>query len=212
MSASDPIEQELKFTLDEAQYLKVRKWLADTGATLTRSFSNHYFDTPDLALKERNFGLRLRVYPNDQTLLSLKGPDQSSEAGVSVRPEWEERVDAKMALECIHGRRSLEAFSNSRPWRELESRLSAPLLTKLGCLGGLTTRRTSGRRDGFQVELDACTVFDTDFFELEVETSALERARTWVTVLFVDLDIPLQPSRTTKLGRFFDRWSTLKKA
>lgn len=199
------LETELKFSLTQEQYRTVHKWLADTGATLTRNFTNHYFDTPECVLRERGYGLRLRVYPHDQTILTLKGPDQSGgEAGLSVRAEWEEKVDPSLASECIHGRRHLESFNGTRPWLELEKRLRGPELVRLGCLGGLSTRRISARRDGFQVELDACTVGSHDFFELEIESPAVDRARTWVTVLFVDLDIPLLPSRITKLGRFFE--------
>lgn len=205
-------EQELKFTLDEAQYLKVRKWMSDTGATLTRTFSNHFFDSPELALKERGFGLRLRVHPHDQTLLTLKGPSRSDEAGVSIRDEWEEKVDAALAAECIHGRRSLESFGTTRPWRELEKRVEEKVRSRLRCLGGMNTLRIDARRDGFQLELDACSLFDQRFFELEMETAALDRARTWITRRFVELDIPLVPSRTTKLGRFFEEWARLNPA
>ena len=85
-------EIELKLALDEngAARLKAHPALTDIGATTARQVST-YYDTPDAALREAGFSLRVRQ-AKGRFVQTIKQQGHGS-AGMFDRPEWEEEIE-----------------------------------------------------------------------------------------------------------------------
>lgn len=87
-------EIELKFGINQAEIVKltqhplIRQYLQQESSL---KMQNIYFDTKDLALKQRNYALRIRKY-DDHILQTLK-TDQKSTNGLHQRQEWEIEID-----------------------------------------------------------------------------------------------------------------------
>jgi inorganic triphosphatase YgiF len=81
------METELKLSLNEADLPRLLAHTLLTQKGDTQRLLNTYFDTPDLALKQRRMAVRERL-AGDQWLLTVKTAGQS-ENGLSRRQEWE---------------------------------------------------------------------------------------------------------------------------
>lgn len=81
------METELKLSLNEADLPRLLAHPLLTASAGTQRLLNTYFDTPDLALRQRRMAVRERL-SGDQWLLTVKTAGQS-ENGLSRRQEWE---------------------------------------------------------------------------------------------------------------------------
>jgi inorganic triphosphatase YgiF len=81
------METELKLSLNEADLPRLLAHTLLTQKGDTQRLLNTYFDTPDLALKQRRMAVRERL-AGEQWLLTVKTAGQSQN-GLSRRQEWE---------------------------------------------------------------------------------------------------------------------------
>lgn len=84
-------EIELKLNIDPADH---RRFLAHPLLRAATSrcdqiLDNHYFDTPELALRQHGVALRLRRQGRQRLQTIKLAPRVISENGLSMRPEWE---------------------------------------------------------------------------------------------------------------------------
>ena len=114
------METELKLSLNEADLPRLLAHPLLTASAGTHRLLNPYFDTPDLALKQRRMAVRERL-SGDQWLLTVKTAGQSQN-GLSRRQEWEAPTtpgaldfeslvdDAALATELMAMKPRLEAL------------------------------------------------------------------------------------------------------
>ncbi|KFI21913.1 CYTH domain-containing protein [Nitrosococcus oceani] len=90
-----PIESEIKLRLPPGQFSKFSEhpWVKEHGkqGPVRKHLQSIYFDTPDLRLLDQGVGLRVRRMDH-RWIQTLKG-DNSGEAGLQRRQEWESEVE-----------------------------------------------------------------------------------------------------------------------
>ena len=114
------METELKLSLNAADLPRLLTHPLLAKGTGTQRLLNTYFDTPELALKQRRMAVRERLV-GDQWLLTVKTAGQSQN-GLSRRQEWEAPTtpgtlqfdtlvdDAELATELMAMRPHLKAL------------------------------------------------------------------------------------------------------
>lgn len=178
------IEIELKTLLTEEEFRR----LCDAFGLTDRPplvQVNQYFDTPDEALKTYRCALRLRRYPDDsEWTLKMRETDHQS-------AEYTQDNSAR-------------GSSSDGDW-DLARELQDPdLLAALSRLGiqldqlqptyQMTTERWWVPAPAGQYALDRTRYLDQVDYELELETQDLAQARTCLSQLLDDHDIPYRPA------------------
>ncbi len=94
-------EIEIKLDLQSAENYGLL--LDKLGPPVSRSDQvNHFFDTTDFALLKSGWALRLRT-DNEHCTMTLKGPGQEENGGLSVRAEYEATYDCRQLDQNIAG-------------------------------------------------------------------------------------------------------------
>ena len=140
------IELEYKMLLNPRQYQRIQqKYSFDYPFKQT----NHYYDTPDKALHNKRFALRIRDV-NNERILTLKTPQK---VGVM---EFECPVDSY-------------DFSELKLPDEIINELSFININDLYCFGSLTTYRSVYETEYATICLDNNTYANVQDYEIEYE-------------------------------------------
>jgi uncharacterized protein YjbK len=144
-------------------------------------FVDHYFDTPDLKLIAKKWGLRLRMI-GAEPWMTLKGPARETEWGGRERTEIEGRW-SKSILVRVRAELSRQGIGVNLPSEDLEHSVPLDLMTRAGfvVIQRRDTKRvasmvTSGSDGRVHAELAADSVAyffaETQIlhYEVEIET------------------------------------------
>lgn len=176
------IENEFKVMLTAEQYENLRK-LYDF-ATLTQV--NHYFDTDALEMSERHITVRVREL-DGRFFLQMKLPTSVNFSRVELSKE-------------------LETLPETLSGAEL-SALSGVECPDVKRLGALKTTRSVWKFDGGEVDLDRSEYFGKTDFELEIEFTDEQAARTVLNEISSKLGITGNSSVCAgKVRRFLDEY------
>jgi len=198
-------ERELKLALTEAQARRLETRLGPPDR-VTRQ-RNHYFDTPDGALRRARCGLRLRGEDDRRYLLTLKGPSRTV-AGLVERFEAERELTRAEADALLAGGVDLTQTRLALP-PELAAHGGG---MRCAQLGALENERRSWRLPASALVLEIDRTHHADGTldcELELEFDAQAgpdaAALAWVRRLLVDASVPWRPQTRGKLQRFLER-------
>ncbi|KOP81753.1 CYTH domain-containing protein [Cytobacillus solani] len=151
---------------------------------------NHYFDTPDFALKEQASALRIRK-KEEKYELTLKQPYQDAllETNESIEPLAAEKIfeTGKIMNETII---KLIKEMNVDPDR-------------IQYFGSLTTKRAEVEYENGLVVIDNSFYLNIEDFELEYEVSNRKDGQKKFSALLEQLEIPVRKTEN-KIKRFYN--------
>lgn len=151
---------------------------------------NHYFDTPDLMLKEKGCALRIRHKNNSFTLtLKQPHPDGLLETHQPLTDEEAETAGADGGFPGGEVTTILQAMDLPLP--------------SLKNLGKLTTYRTEISYENGTLVLDHSEYSGIEDYELEYEVTSRISGEKVFNHLLESFSIPRRPSKN-KVQRFFD--------
>jgi uncharacterized protein YjbK len=207
------IEIELKYTLSKTDYSILKKRLKPHYLE-TQAQTNYYFDTPNLTLRKKRIGLRIRKQNSKSAVVTLKFPKPTTPNKISslkVRYEFEEEIPLSVAKTILSKKRNLPSLI-CQPIKILKSKLSLSTLNQLESLGSLKTERILYRLpNGMILELDKSQFLGKTFFEVEVETTSPKKADTHIQSFFKEIGVHYVPEKTSKLQRFLREWKSQHK-
>lgn len=206
-NATAPIESELKYALTADEY---RKLLSHLKALKSKPVAqiNHYFDTPELLLRQKRIGLRIRISGGSHAELTLKFPKpqlKSHPAAFKSRYEFESTIPLPLARKALRGKFAITDFEVEAT-SVLKEKIPPPALKQIAYLGAMKNQRIKVRHRGFEFELDRFSYFGKTLYELEIETEDPQAADRVYRALCQQLEIAYHPSLTSKLSRFLDAW------
>ncbi|MBN2227879.1 MAG: CYTH domain-containing protein [candidate division Zixibacteria bacterium] len=200
-------EIEIKLDLvDRGNYLKLLDHF-DEGYH-PRLQKNHFFDSADRALGQRQLALRVRI-EEDRAFLTIKGPASKTADGVTTRPEVETGIAMSFARYYIENGICPKDLPSA--FRRLLTGLPDDLhLSVFICFDNQRTSvvyTDSGLT--LELELDRTEFADgTEDYELEVELSQRDmafRALPVIHRLMNMLEIPIIPQMEGKFSRALKR-------
>jgi uncharacterized protein YjbK len=201
---AEPRERELKLHLEgpsDYEALTDAPELAESLPTLSQE--NHYFDTTDSRLLRSATMLRLRRIDGRRVIFTFKqGREDPDRPGFFDALEIESEVAGSFLADAIETPRLVREDS-SPPAARLRQEFGDIDLTYLGCL---RTERRRRRLGDLVVELDELTYPDGGkAYELEVETSEPEVARSLLEAICVTHGVRATPQHRSKLEGFLHR-------
>lgn len=195
---SEPRERELKYRFPgREEFARAVRDRRLGELSRVDSLENHYFDTAEGFLVGRRVMLRLRR-ADGRFILGLK-------IGTEARPGFFDSMELEQTIPPGAARRILAGPSemyllDAAPVRALAERFGVLELVSLGAVDVERTTKDEGRH---RLEFDRLVFPDgSESFELEIETDQPEAVETWLRGVLVDLRIPLEPQRLTKLEQF----------
>lgn len=195
------LELEVKYELpDSAAFERLRARLErQASETRTLHQTNHYFDSADRRLARGLAILRIRI--TDRAILAYKKGEEV-EPGQFRSQEFEVALEEAEVETVLADPRALLALPHE-PVQELLVDHPDLVLTQLGTL---INHRHVFELDGRRLELDHLRFGDShEEFELELESDDMAEAARWCQQLLESENLPVLPSRLTKLHRFL-RW------
>ena len=152
--------------------------------------TNHYFDTPDFALKNVGSGLRIREVQN-RFECTLKEPAE----GIGLT-ETTDLLQEEIVQSILAGNSPLHA-------EEVEMRLQALNVhtEDLQILGSLSTKRAEIEYKGGLLVFDHSIYADVDDYELEYEVQDEATGKKIFEQLLAQYSIPSRPA-DKKVARF----------
>ncbi|MED3572366.1 CYTH domain-containing protein [Cytobacillus praedii] len=151
---------------------------------------NHYFDTPDFALKEQGSALRIRK-KGEKYELTLKQPYQDAllETNESLEPLAAEKIfeTGRIRNETIKG---LIKKMNIDPDR-------------IQYFGSLSTKRAEVEYENGLIVIDNSFYLNIEDFELEYEVSNRNDGQKKFSALLEQLEIPVRKTEN-KIKRFYN--------
>lgn len=86
---AEEIELKLKIAVSDHRRLQAHPLLRAARLRTDQILDNHYFDTPELALRHYGVALRLRKQGRQRLQTIKLAPKVREHGGLSIRPEWE---------------------------------------------------------------------------------------------------------------------------
>ncbi|WP_102271805.1 CYTH domain-containing protein [Cytobacillus massiliigabonensis] len=151
---------------------------------------NHYFDTPDFALKERASALRIRKKEGNYEL-TLKQPYQDA---LLETNEILEPITAELMVKT--GKIENETIKRLIEEMNIDS-------DRIQYFGSLTTKRAEVEYEGGLVVIDNSFYLNKEDFELEYEVSNRIDGQKKFSALLEQLKIPMRKTEN-KIKRFYN--------
>ncbi|MGM9923951.1 MAG: CYTH domain-containing protein [Bacillus sp. (in: firmicutes)] len=152
---------------------------------------NHYFDTPDFALKKHGAALRIR-HKNAKYVLTLKQP------AAEGLLETHESLHAETAERMLETSAMIDGAISTILRTEFQIRPS-----DLQCFGTLATSRAETQYMGGTLVLDHSTYLSNEDYELEYEVSDYAEGKENFNNLLKQLNIPIRKT-DNKIKRFYN--------
>ncbi|MBP2241186.1 uncharacterized protein YjbK [Cytobacillus eiseniae] len=185
---SQNIEIEFKNMITKQEFEKVKQFFAIKEIDFFTQ-ENHYFDTPDFALKEQGSALRIRKKA-DQYELTLKQPHPDGLL------ETNENLDAETANQIF-----ANGHINNEKILSILTNMSIDP-KRIRYFGSLTTKRAEiAFQEGLLV-LDNSYYLTIEDFEIEYEVSNREKGEAIFLALLEKLSIPIRQTEN-KIKRFY---------
>ncbi|MEL6177674.1 MAG: CYTH domain-containing protein, partial [Myxococcota bacterium] len=187
------LEREIKLMLDPKGWAQIRQWATEQSLLVKEvTQTNHYFDTPTLAMADLRLMLRLR-HKHDRWEMTFKMKLPTTElAAAQESIEVEQPIDAELAQALLAGDLTL-ADQTLEPIEALRVRGAEHglQLSELSPIGAMTTHRTLIRTpDGpWTMELDHSHYLGLDDYELECEADDMAAAFRSVSALLDTLGV-----------------------
>ena len=194
-----PIEVELKLALPPRftrAFLKHPVLAQASAPAVSRRVDNTYFDTPDLALRQR--GVALRVRKIGRRFLQTVKCASPAAAGLSTRPEWETPYRGALDFSAIDDKPLRRWLASGRIRRRLEpafqtafTRRTWRLEPDAGCV--ILLMLDQGRVSAGEQSMPLCEI------ELELQTGTAHDLFAIAQTLAADL--PVKPEALSKAQR-----------
>lgn len=182
------IENEFKVMLDKDGYEKLLKLYSFETVEQT----NHYYDTDGLTMSEKRITVRVREL-DGKCFLQLKLPTGITHSRVELSEETDgvPETISSGTLKALAGEYSLGEVEFSDVKR----------------LGALKTTRSVHRFSGGEIDLDKSEYFGRIDYEVEIEFTDENAARTVLNEITQKLGIsPDSDVCTGKIHRFMEEW------
>lgn len=206
------IERELKYELTPREYRRIQERLRPIGWR-SLPFTNYYFDTPNLALRMRRYGLRVRFTASKTTaVVTLKFPapvEAGAPKSLKARHEFEKEIPAAKARKIALGELSVLSVGG-RIERILRESFPIESLEALHCLGSMKMLRMHAEVQNQSIELDRFEVFGESYYEMEMETEDPARAEVIALTILQLCEVEPKPLDASKLQRFILSWRRKK--
>lgn len=186
---SQEIEIEFKNMLTKSEFERLLVHFA-IQATDFHVQHNHYFDTPEQALKQHRAGLRIRQLPN-RNELTLK----EAAKGIALL-ETTDSLTNEQVLQVLENNTLIPAIEVKLRLDDLQIPLN-----KLQKIGTLSTTRAEINYNGGLLVFDHSQYANTDDYELEYEVTDEQSGKLIFMDLLKTVNIPLRPAQK-KLVRF----------
>ncbi|MEH6942106.1 CYTH domain-containing protein [Bacillus sp. JJ722] len=184
------IEIEFKNLLTKEEFEKLAQYFSIEKKEFNTQV-NHYFDTPDFALKANGAALRIRQ-KNDKYVLTLKQPAQEGLL------ETHETLSFEEAHEILETNKiKIGSISNMI----LTEFGISP--TKLELFGSLATSRAETKYMDGTLVLDHSNYLNKEDYELEYEVTDFAIGEENFTNLLKELNIPFRQT-DNKIKRFYN--------
>lgn len=186
---SQNIEIEFKNLLTKQEFEKlVNHFKLDDADFFTQE--NHYFDTPDFALKEQASALRIRK-KGEKYELTLKQPYQDA------------LLETNESLEPLAAEKMFESgtISNKTIKGLIEKMHIDP--DRIQYFGSLSTKRAEVEYENGLIVIDNSFYLNIEDFELEYEVSNRKEGQKKFTALLEQLEIPVRKTEN-KIKRFYN--------
>lgn len=183
------LEIEFKNMLTKTEYQTLLKDLNINNEQIY-SQENHYFDTPDFALKQARSALRIRKKQNDYEM-TLKQP---LEVGLM---ETNQRLSSEEALWAIQ--------SGKLPAGEIKAKIDGMAIpfSKIEYFGSLHTNRVELEYKGGLLVLDHSCYLNKEDFELEFEVQSFHDGMEIFNEILRLYQIPERKTKN-KIQRFYE--------
>lgn len=187
---SQNIEIEFKNMVTEREFNQLQKHFHLRDSSFFRQ-ENHYFDTPDFALKQQGCALRIRE-KKDGYEMTLKQP----------HPDGLLETNEPLKSEIAHALLRGASLHDGIIKKQLESgKIHTEKLCNFGSL--VTERAETKYRNGVLV-LDASTYLNVRDYEVEYEVTDRTKGETIFLQLLSELNIPVRKAKN-KVKRFYER-------
>lgn len=187
---SETIEIEFKNLLTKVEYENLLKTFNVEGKDIVKQ-SNHYFDTPDFALKNLGSALRIRE-KNNRFELTLKQP---AAVGLLETTQQLSTVEFKAATQH-------QIFPKGIVQERIEQLKIA--FNTIVYFGSLTTKRAEfPYKEGLLV-LDHSFYLKKEDYEVEYEVEDFQTGQLVFQELLKQYDIPIRKTQN-KIARFYQQ-------
>ena len=187
---SETIEIEFKNLLTKVEYENLLKTFNVERKDIIKQ-SNHYFDTPDFALKNLGSALRIRE-KNNSFELTLKQP---AAVGLLETTQHLSRIEFQAVIQQ-------QIFPMGIVQERIEQLKIA--FNKIVYFGSLTTKRSEfPYKEGLLV-LDHSFYLNTEDYEIEYEVKDFQTGQLVFQELLKQYDIPIRKTQN-KIARFYQQ-------
>lgn len=194
-----PIEVELKLALPprfKRAFLKHPILAQASAPVVSRRVDNTYYDTPELALRERGVALRVRKIGR-RLLQTVKCADTTA-AGLSSRPEWEHPYRGSLDFAAIDDKPLRRWLSDGRIRKRLQPAFQTVFTRRTWRLepdarGAILLMLDDGRICAGDRSMPLCEI------ELELETGKAHDL--FVIAQALAADLPVKPEALSKAQR-----------
>ncbi len=187
---SQNIEIEFKNMLTKMEYEKILKELQIDKKLIFKQ-ENHYFDTPDFALKEQGSALRIRKKAKSYEL-TLKQP-----ATVGLL-ETNQLISEEEAINAIQ--------SNKLPAGKIKAYIEEAGISfaELEYFGSLETKRVEFDYQNGLLVLDHSLYLNNEDYELEYEAENYQEGKERFSSILMQFNIPERITKN-KIQRFYNQ-------
>lgn len=187
---SETIEIEFKNLLTKVEYENLLKTFNVERKDIIKQ-SNHYFDTPDFALKNLGSALRIRE-KNNSFELTLKQP---AAVGLLETTQHLSRIEFQAVIQQ-------QIFPKGIVQERIKQLKIA--FNKIVYFGSLTTKRSEfPYKEGLLV-LDHSFYLNTEDYEIEYEVKDFQSGQLVFQELLKQYDIPIRKTQN-KIARFYQQ-------
>ena len=190
---TDNREKELKLEITE----KIYRTITANYNVIRGPYNqeNTFLDSPDYVLLKNMWALRIRKEEGSY-ILTAKGPAKK-QAGYYDRPEYETVLLEKRNVSAMYNGFFLNKYHN-KPCKELLQRYGNLFVSEI--FSFLNTR-TVIKYKGLNIEADRTVIANNIFYELEIETEKIDKAKKIISSLFEGMHWAVKYSEKGKMAR-----------
>jgi|GEM_PF-3809067 len=202
------MEIELKYELaSNKDYLHLLKYLKEKGEYKGEKLQkNYYFDTPSLFFSSNGILFRLRE-EKDKNIFTIKLAKRRM-PGLNVSEEKEVLLSSELASILKIDPTSISKVLDNKNLIEFFEKFKKDI--KL--IGTLNNKRIVFLLNDFNIEVDKISIGKSKiYYEVEIETPEIEKARLLIETIFNETKISWRLSNLVKSQRLFNYLKEIRK-